>query len=41
MKTLKTSVRERLLGKPLIGFDTRAPRLPSAMVGGPTVKPAS
>jgi hypothetical protein len=38
MKTQKTSVKDRLVGKPLIGFDTRAPRLPAAMVGAPTVK---
>jgi hypothetical protein len=35
---MKKSVRERLAGKPLIGLDTRAPRLPAAMVGAPTVK---
>ncbi len=40
MKNSKT-VRERLVGKPLIGFDTRAPRTPRAMAGGVEVKPAS
>jgi hypothetical protein len=40
MKTPKTSTRDRLAGKPLIGFDTKAPRLPAAMVGAPTVKPS-
>jgi len=41
MKHSKT-VRERLVGKPLIGFNTQAPRMPSAMVGGPSeVKPSS
>jgi hypothetical protein len=39
MKNPTTSVRDRLAGKPLIGFDTRTPRLPAAMVGTPTVKP--
>ena len=34
----KSSVRERLIGKSLIGFDTREPRLPLAMVGSPTVE---
>jgi hypothetical protein len=42
MKNPKTSARERLAGKPLIGFNTRAPRAPSAMVGQVVeVKPAS
>ena len=40
MKNPTTSVRDRLAGKPLIGFNTKAPRLPAAMVGAPTVKPA-
>ncbi|HZC17020.1 MAG TPA: hypothetical protein VE309_09680 [Caulobacteraceae bacterium] len=33
MKNSKTSIRDRLAGKPLIGFNTQAPRLPAAMVG--------
>jgi hypothetical protein len=37
----KPSLRERLIGKPLIGFDTREPRQPAAMVGTPTVKAVS
>jgi hypothetical protein len=41
MKSSKQTARERLAGKALIGFDTRAPRQPAAMVGSPTVKPAS
>ncbi len=41
MKTPKTSVRDRLAGKPLIGFNTRAPRMPGAMVGTAEVKPGS
>jgi hypothetical protein len=40
MNNPKTPVRDRLAGKPLIGFNTKAPRLPAAMVGAPTVKPA-
>ena len=39
MKNSKT-VRERLVGKPLIGFNTRTPRMPSAMVGNGEVKSA-
>jgi hypothetical protein len=39
MKDAKTSVRDRLADKPLIGFNTQTPRLPAAMVGSPTVKP--
>ena len=39
MKNQKTSVRDRLAGKTLIGFNTQSPRLPAAMVGTPTVKP--
>ena len=31
---MTTSIRQRLVGKSLIGFDTRAPRSPGAMVGG-------
>ena len=31
---MTSSVRQRLAGKALIGFDMRAPRLPDAMVGG-------
>jgi hypothetical protein len=30
---MTTSIRQRLIGKALIGFDTRAPRSPGAMVG--------
>ena len=42
MKTLKTSSRDRLAGKPLIGFKTPVPRAPSAMVGTAfEVKPAA
>ena len=33
MKNPKATVRERLVGKPLIGFNTRSPRVPGAMVG--------
>jgi hypothetical protein len=40
MKNPTTSARDRLAGKPLIGFDTKAPRLPAAMVGTPSVKSA-
>lgn len=37
------TVRERLIGKNLIGFDTRAGvvRAPQAKVGGTEVKPAA
>jgi hypothetical protein len=39
MKTSTKSVRDRLVGKPLIGFDTKgAVRAPRAAVGG-EVKP--
>lgn len=31
---MTSSVRQRLVGKALIGFDMREPRLPDAMVGG-------
>ena len=31
---MTTSIRQRLIGKSLIGFDTRAPCSPGAMVGG-------
>jgi hypothetical protein len=44
MKNPSTSVRDRLIGKRLIGFDTRAgvARTPRAMVGtGGEIKPAS
>ena len=41
MNNPKMSARERLAGKPLIGFNTRTPRMPAAMVGGVEVKPAS
>jgi hypothetical protein len=30
---MTTSIRQRLIGKALIGFDMRAPRSPGAMVG--------
>jgi hypothetical protein len=33
MKTQKTSSRDRLAGKPLIGFKTPVRRAPNAMVG--------
>jgi len=41
MKTQKISSRDRLAGKPLIGFKTPVRRAPSAMVGVTAeVKPA-
>lgn len=33
---MTTSIRQSLVGKSLIGFDTRTPRMPGAMVGGKT-----
>jgi hypothetical protein len=44
MKNPKVSVRQRLAGKPLIGFDSRGevPRSPRAMVGFVAeIKPAT